>query len=287
MPGIYYSVGPTVNAQIDASSRQNFLNNLRDALLDCRWEIIESVNGDDGTTGYKMESFPTPSLTVMRVTFRWAFGNIQFRFSDALELYVTNENARITISSSKIVRAICGPHQCFLLSETHTDGHPNLNAVSFGVPVLSTPYLGGAFWATFDVLANLILFGSFRQNLAPPRSINYAFLLNGIFKDALDNSTVINPQLLSMRGSQLLNPVPFYLGSYPVILPKIAMGLIDNSYANVVPIWDSFVYCNTINTKMTIIGDGRRFESYTLGADCGSLFLLTEDLSASRRGFSY
>jgi hypothetical protein len=292
--GPFYSPGPLANATLDASNIQNFLTQFSAALQGVGWKFIRFISGSSGTTGSVLESVPLiPTGQKMRIRswynggFNGLYSVVNLIATDSTESFIA-QNGGITISANKTERIICGPYQFFLLTETmpYFNAPFSVNDYGAGVPVVGITNINPAFWARYSA-GGSFGFRCFRDTLVPNNSFGYTFLLNGLFASDLNDSVTIAPQLLTMRSSELQHAIPFFNGNFPVIEPRLVMGQTTGS-ALTVGLWDAFVYSNPVPTKLVATADNHTWESYTLNADCGTLFLaIGAQAAAGVPGFSY
>jgi len=293
--GPYYSPGPISNVTLDASNVQNFLTQLSAALQGVGWKFVKYIPSSSGVTGYALDSVPLAGTAQQMRVWLWYNGRINgVGYPEPLITAMTTDetlyakDGPITISPGKTERVICGPYQFFLLTEnpTYFNASFSINDYGCGVPVLKSTNTNPAFWARYTG-GGSSGFRCFRDTLVPNNSFGYAFLLNGLFASDLNDSATIAPQLLTMRSSELQHPIPFFDGNFPVIEPLLVMGKTYGT-ANAVGLWDAFVYSNPVSSKLVAVADNHTWESYTLGADCGSLFLaIAAQPAAGVPGLSY
>lgn len=288
--GPYYSPGPITSDLLDAGSVQNFLDDVRTALENSGWIKTSNVSGSGGTTGYVMRSRKPEFGARIKTQFWWNGGG----FGGPLILFTVMNDAetisavcgRVQIESQKVQRIICGPYQYFIffdlsVSPVNTTQGLFRNDASCGIPVLTEDL--ACFWGLGQL-------NSWRHHLAPTRSnandAEMVFYQDGILYDSpASSSSLVYPQLSTMRGSSLLQSVPFTDDYYPIITPILSMGL--TSAIKCYSIWDAFVHGVVQTTKRAADADYHNWESFTIqpfdgGVEVGCLWLVTGSESSQR-----
>jgi hypothetical protein len=290
MSGPNYSHGVVGSFDLDASDVQNFFDDVHTGFTTCQWTVVKQIPSSSGTHGYQFKSVATASGTQILVNVYWdgttmvLFGYPIIKFEiDVVSETRTTAAGLVTITNNKLNRMICGPHQFFVFFDYTVSPDPTLNGsfdrndATGGIPYRVTDS-GDAFW-TLGCL-NSWRYGLFRDESTANGQLG--FLLNGVHVTAKD-PTVINPQLLSLRGSQLLEPTMFVDFNYPVINPMLVMG--KDSTPIVLSLWDAVVVGGFFSTKVNTTADLREWESFTLQGSAlttmGCLFLATHSFEST------
>lgn len=299
--GPNYSFGPIVSTNLPAYNVQVCLNALRDSFLAANWTLVSTISGSGSTIGYELLSYPTPAALIqMRVSVWWN-GTTTVLFGwPILQMKVADGNGTndftadfLTIRSdvgNKTVRFLCNQHQfmCWYDStlspggSSYTTNTFNRNTAFGGVPVLANNTLGqSSYWFQYTGR-------DLRQDIVPDSNTRYAFLHNGNFKSGLNNvSTVVAPSFMSMRGSELLVPTPFWNTNFPVMAPVLLLG--DHTSGIVaLSTWDTIVVGGSYSSRITTLADFCNWENVTQGASVGTLFHVTgKELAFTVPGYSY
>lgn len=300
--GPNYTFAPIISTLVDADTTQHAITGFKDAFLAAGWILVASSAGSGGTIGYELISYPTPAALVqMRVKFSYNGATTPIFGYPIIQIQVTDSNGASSFSTNfltirnsagvKTSRCIVNRHQFFIFLDTTispnsayaTDSF-NINTAMGGVPVLFDTTLGQqAFW----FLKGGFNLDDFRTDLSPDSGTSYAYLIRGTFNSGTNNvNTIIAPELLSTRSSELLNSVPFLSGNYPVQTPILMLGTTTVPIA--VSLWDSFVAGVTFASRVTPIADFHVWENVTLGGQVGTLFAAIENnINLTRPGYSY
>lgn len=290
--GPYYSPGPITSDLLDAGGVQNFLDDTRDAFENSGWTLSSNVSGSGGTTGYIMLSRKPEFGERIKVKFWWNGGG----FGGALILFIVYNEAetssavcgRVQIESQKLQRIICGPYQFFIffdfsVSPVNTTQGLFRNDASAGIPVMKEDV--ACFWALGQL-------NSWRHHLSPilcdGNDAEMGFSLDGTTYDSpTSNSSLVFPQIFSLRASGLHSPIAFADDYYAVINPIMCMGTTTEIKA--FSIWDAFVQSKAQNTKIITEADMHTWESFTVqpfygGVEVGCLWLAIGSESSKRVG---
>lgn len=295
--GPYYSPGPITTDLLDAGNVQNFLDDVRTALENSGWTKTSNVSGFGGTTGYTMRSRKPEFGERIKTQFYAANG---FPFGAVIILFfVLNDSesisavcGRVLIENQKVQRIICGPYQYFIffdftVSPVNTTQGLLRNDASCGIPVMKNDV--SCFWGLGQI-------NSWRHHLAPIRSSSsdaeMTFYLDGtLYNSPASSSSIVFPQLSSLRGSRLYLSVPFADDFYAVNSPILCMG--TTSGVKAFSIWDAIVQGVVQNTKKIAFADYHNWESFDIqpfdpDVEVGCLWLATGSSSSARvRSYSH
>jgi hypothetical protein len=192
------------------------------------------------------------------------------------------------IEDDKVQRIICGPYQYFVffdfsVSPVNTTQGLFRNDASCGIPVMKND--SSCFWGLGEL-------NSWRHHLSPIRSqatdAQMVFYLDGTLYDSPASSgTLVFPQLLSLRSSDLFRSIPFADDTYAVTNTLLCMG--TNSGIKTFGIWDAFVHGQAQLTKVTSFADLHPWEAFTIqpfdsGVEVGCLWLANGSQSSLRVG---
>jgi len=293
MSGPNYSNGIIGTFELDATDVQDFFDDVRTSLLTCLWTVVKEIPSSGRTTGYQFKSVATPGGTQILLNMFWdgstmiLFGYPIIKFEvDTLSETNTTNAGQVTITDGKRNRIICGPYQFFIFYDSTISPNPGLNGpfdrndATGGIPFRMVDS-GDAFW-TLGTL-NSWRYDLFRDQTAADSSLG--FLIDGLYRNARA-ATVINPQLLSLRGSQLLEPTKFADLNFPIITPMLVLGL--QSDPVVLSLWDAMVVGGFYDSKIVATADFRDWESFTIqGSEStcvGCLFLAIRSYAPSSVG---
>ena len=298
--GPNYSAGPIISTNLAAYNVQVSLNALRAAFLAANWTQLSTISGSSGTTGYELKSYQIPSALIQMRVKVWYDGTNTVIFGwPILRMDVADSSGSnsftaywLTIRSdvgNKTIRFVVGPHQFMgwydpTLSpggSSYTTNSFNVNTVFGGVPVLADNSLGQeCYWFQSG--------GSdLRQSVVPDSLTSYAWLHNGVFKSGLNNvAATIAPCFMSLRGSDMIQPTPFWNTHFPVISPMLVIG--TTSAPIVLSTWDTIVVCGSYTGRITTFADFHNWENVTDGGQIATLFHVTGgDLALTRPGYSH
>jgi len=293
--GPYYSVGPIGTFTLDSSSIQNFLDDVRSSLEFSRWKVVDHITGSGGTTGYRIKSAKPPKGERIQVLVYWdgsqvpimGYPLVKFELSLLGDVFKTFIGC-VSITANKRNRIICGPYQFFVFFDTDTSPNPFLNGIfdknnaSGGVPFMHT--VETTFWGLGDSTTIAVADNSYRKSLVPAISRTYGFLFDGTLYNT-NAAGIVVPQLLSLRGSELLLPTAFADDNYAALSPILVMG--TTSLVRAYGLWDAFVHSQRRSTPQTTNIDFRDWEAFTLSTDVqnvGCLFLATKSYAQLQVG---
>lgn len=300
--GPNYALSRIISTNIAAHAVQTSLDQFKSAFILAGWELLGTISGSGSTTGYELRSGTMlPQLARMRVKFYWDGSTTVLFGWPIIQIGVADSNGTnsftanfLTIRSNlgnKTVRLIVNKYQFWIYldatispnSNYVTDSF-NLNTAMGGVPFLYSQIPSQeAYW----FLCGSFNQSDFRSDLVPSSGTKYAYLIHGVFNSGINSDvTILAPQLLTQRSSEMLGSVPMLSGNYPVITPVLLIGTTSDPIA--VSLWDAIVVGARFTSKVATFADFHNWENITIGGDVGTLFVCTgSELSFLVPGYSY